>query len=115
MPCEAHPALLVARSRGSDRGGRCGTVGGDVGVPAPVGGDDGVQVQQDRCSDGRRSLRRCKSVGLASSQVPLVGAAGTRTHDFSISGAWTIPTSLCVDDNTNGLGAPTPHLKITNG
>src|SRR5204862_420006 len=64
-----------ARS-GGDRGG-CGStsaVGRDYWVPALAGGDDRVQVPQDRGGDDGLGLGRCQLVRLAGGQVLVAGA-----------------------------------------
>src|SRR3954447_23308142 len=51
-----------------------GAVGGDVGVPGLAGGDDGMQVSQDRGGDHGLGLGWLELVVLAGGQVPVAGS-----------------------------------------
>ena len=50
-----------------------GAVGGDDRIPLAAGGDDGVQLAQDRRGDDGLSLGRGQFVVLPAGQVPVAG------------------------------------------
>ena len=79
MPRKARPDPSFVDARRVRSGSRlhqhprvvAGAVGGDVGIPGLAGGDDGMELTQDRAGQDRLGLGGLELVGIASGEVPV--------------------------------------------